>query len=128
MASPPAPTRARPWGYRIATRACPWLKVRSTLRANSYNFHGVILVRPKALERLVSQRAHKNPQMPYVKPGTNVCAFAFTGNFPAGQVAGSPGNDAGKAAIVLVTTDHKLLFSFVLGKLPEDFGRPFTGA
>jgi hypothetical protein len=95
---------------------------------DSYDFHGVILVRPRALERLVSQRAHKNPQMPYVKPGTNVCAFAFTGNFPAGQVAGSPANDAGKAAIVLVTTDHKLLFSFVLEKLPEDFGRPFTGA
>ena len=65
--------------------------------------------------------------MPSVARGVSVCAFAFTGNFPAGQVAGSPGNGAGKAAIVLVTTDHKLLFSFVLPKLPESFSRPFTG-
>ena len=69
------------------------------------------------MERLVSQRAHKNPRCHPSGPGPSVCAFAFTGNFPAGQVAGSPANDSGKAAIVLVTTDHKLLFSFVLAKV-----------
>ena len=80
------------------------------------------------MERLVSQRAHKNLPVPSVGRGQTVCAFAFTGNFPGGQVAGSPTNDSGKAAIVLVTTNHKLLFSFVLAKLPENFSRPFTGA
>jgi hypothetical protein len=56
-----------------------------------------------------------------------VCAFAFTGNFPAGQVAFAPQKVSGKAAIVLVTTKDKLLFSFVLAKLPENFARTFTG-
>lgn len=94
----------------------------------SYEFHGVKLVQPKLLARLVRQRSHNSPPLPSMPRGTRVCAFAFTGNFPAGQVAGAPGNVAGKAAIVLVTTDHKLLFSFVLPKLPERFSRPFTGA
>jgi hypothetical protein len=94
----------------------------------SYEFHGVKLLQPRLLERLVRQNSHSNPPLPSMARGTSVCAFAFTGNFPAGQVAGSPGKAAGKAAIVLVTTDHKLLFSFVLAKLPERFSRPFTGA
>lgn len=94
----------------------------------SYAFHGVKLIQPRLLERLVRRRSPSSPPMPSVARGVSVCAFAFTGNFPAGQVAGSPGNGAGKAVIVLVTTDHKLLFSFVLAKLPESFSRPFTGA
>ncbi|HXW80205.1 MAG TPA: hypothetical protein VEJ84_11945 [Acidimicrobiales bacterium] len=94
----------------------------------SYAFHGVKLIQPRLLERLVRQNSHNSASLPSIARGTSVCAFAFTGNFPAGQVAGSPGNAAGKAAIVLVTTDHKLLFSFVLAKLPERFSRPFTGA
>jgi hypothetical protein len=94
----------------------------------SYAFHGVKLVQPRLLERLVRQHSHSNPPMPSIARRTSVCAFAFTGNFPAGQVAGAQGKAAGKAAIVLVTTQHKLLFSFVLSKLPERFSRPFTGA
>jgi hypothetical protein len=94
----------------------------------SYAFHGVKLVQPRLLARLVRQRSHHNAPLPPIARGARVCAFAFTGDFPAGQVAGSPGNAAGKAAIVLVTTDHKLLFSFVLARLPENFSRPFTGA
>jgi len=43
-------------------------------------------------------------------------------------VAGAPSKVSGKAAIVLTTTDRKLLFSFVLAKLPVNFSRPFTGA
>jgi hypothetical protein len=64
----------------------------------SYQFHGVKLVNPKVMERLVR-----------------------------GQVAFAPQNVSGKAAIVLVTTKEKLLFSFVLAKLPENFGRTFAG-
>jgi hypothetical protein len=94
----------------------------------SYDFHGVKLVNPKVMERLVRSRFPKNPSsVPRVATGTRVCAFAFTGNFPAGQVASAPQNLSGKAAIVLVTTKEKLLFSFVLAKLPENFGRTFTG-
>jgi hypothetical protein len=95
----------------------------------SYVFHGVELVSPKILARLVKRRFPKNPSADYNPPaGTNVCAFAFTGSFPAGQVAGAPSGVSGKAAIVLTTTDRKLLFSFVLAKLPVNFSRPFTGA
>jgi hypothetical protein len=94
----------------------------------SYAFHGVKLIEPRLLERLVRQRSPNSPPLPSLPRKASVCAFAFTGNFPAGQVAGSPGKATGKAAIVLVTIDHKLLFSFVLAKLPESFSRPFTGA
>jgi hypothetical protein len=94
----------------------------------SYDFHGVKLVNPRVMERLVRSRFPKNPSsVPRVAAGTRVCAFAFTGNFPAGQVASAPQKVSGKAAIVLVTTKEKLLFSFVLAKLPENFGRTFTG-
>ncbi len=95
---------------------------------DSYQFHGVKLVGPPVMERLVRSRFPKNPSsVPPVATGTRVCAFAFTGNFPAGQVAFAPSNVSGKAAIVLVTTKEKLLFSFVLAKLPENFARTFTG-
>ena len=117
-----------PVGLSDCYQSLPIAEAALNLPRSAYNFHGVILVRPGAMARLVSQRAHKNLPVPHVGRGKSVCAFAFTGNFPAGQVAGSPGNDSGKAVIVLVTTDHKLLFSFVLAKLPEDFSRPFTGA
>ncbi len=117
-----------PVGLSDCYQSLPIAEAALNLPRTAYDFHGVILVRPRAMERLVSQRAHKNLPVPSVGRGKTVCAFAFTGNFPAGQVAGSPTNDAGKAAIVLVTTNHKLLFSFVLAKLPEDFSRPFTGA
>jgi hypothetical protein len=94
----------------------------------SFQFHGVKLVNPHVMERLVRSRFPKNPaSMPPVAAGTRVCAFAFTGNFAAGQVAFAPPSISGKAAIVLVTTKEKLLFSFVLAKLPENFGRTVTG-
>ncbi len=117
-----------PVGLADCYQSLPIAEAALNLPRTSYQFHGVILVRPRILQKIVRQRAHKNLPVPTVAPGTNVCAFAFTGNFVAGQVAGSPTNDAGKAAIVLVTTNHKLLFSFVLSKLPVDFSRPFTGA
>jgi hypothetical protein len=117
-----------PVGLSDCYQSLPIAEAALNLPRTAYDFHGVILVRPRAMERLVRQRAHKNLPVPSVGRGKTVCAFAFTGNFPAGQVAGSPTNDSGKAAIVLVTTHHKLLFSFVLAKLPENFSRPFTGA
>jgi len=95
----------------------------------SYVFHGVELVSPKDLTNLVKHRFPHNPSADFNPPlGAKVCAFAFTGAFPADQVAGAPAGVAGKAAIVLTTTDRKLLFSFVLAKLPVNFSRPFTGA
>jgi len=95
----------------------------------SYVFHGVELVSPKDLTALVKHRFPHNPSANFRPPlGTKVCAFAFTGTFPADQVAGAPSGVSGKAAIVLTTTDRKLLFSFVLAKLPVSFSRPFTGA
>jgi hypothetical protein len=117
-----------PVGLSDCYQSLPIAEAALNLPRTSYQFHGVILVHPRIMQRIVRQRAHRNLPVPSVAPGTNVCAFAFTGDFAAGQVAGSPSNDAGKAAIVLVTTNHKLLFSFVLAKLPEDFSRPFTGA
>lgn len=93
-----------------------------------YEFKGVKLVSPKAMAKLVRKRFPKNPSSTYKPPpaGSEVCAFAFTGNFPAGQVAEAPSDVAGKAAIVLTSTDRRLLFSFVLPKLPENFGQAFT--
>ena len=95
---------------------------------NSYKFHGVKLVRPRLMEQLVKERFPHNPSSNYKPPpaGSKVCAFAFTGNFPAGQVAMAPAGVSGKAAIVLTTTKRELLFSFVLAKLPVNFSRPFT--
>lgn len=95
---------------------------------DSYQFHGVKFVSPKGLAKLVKERFPKSASSHYTPPpvGTKVCAFAFTGSFPAGQVAQAPPKISGKAAIVLTTTDRKLLFSFVLAKLPEDFGQAFT--
>jgi len=96
----------------------------------SYVFHGVKVVLPKEMVRLVARRFPHAPGAKTslaAKPGTHVCAFAFTGRFAAGQVAGSPARAAGNAAVVLVTTDRQLLFSFVLAKLPESFSKEFTG-
>jgi len=96
-----------------------------------YRLEGVKLVDPRVLEELVHRRyphSSHGPTSATVKPGTSVCAFAFTGTFAAGQVAGSPPGTSGGAAIVLVTIDRELLFSFVLAKLPARFSRPFAGA
>jgi hypothetical protein len=94
----------------------------------SYVFHGVKLLKPADLAKLVRRRFPHNPSSSYNPPpaGSDVCAFAFTGNFPAGQVAEAPADASGRAAVVLTTTHLTLLFSFVLDKLPETFGRPFT--
>ncbi len=65
----------------------------------SYQFHGVKLVSPPVMERLVRSRFPKNPSsVPPVAAGTRVCAFAFTGNFPAGQVAFAPAERLGKSS------------------------------
>ena len=106
----------------------------------SYQFKGVKLVSPKVMAKLVRERPPdpppppppptpppppKNPSSTYKPPpaGSLVCAFAFTGSFPAGQVAQAPPTVSGKAAIVLTSTDRALLFSFVVAKLPETFSR-----
>jgi hypothetical protein len=96
---------------------------------DSYKFSGVKLVTPKVMAELVKRRFPHNPSASYKPPpaGSPVCAFAFTGTFPAGQVATAPAKASGKAAIVLTTTNRTLLFSFVLAKLPETFGRTVTG-
>lgn len=92
---------------------------------SSYQFRGAKLVSPREMANLVRRRFPHNPSASYRPPpsGSKVCAFAFTGDFTAGQVAEAPSNVSGKAAIVLATTDRQLLFSFVLAKLPETFGQ-----
>ena len=94
----------------------------------SYKLHGVKLVSPELMAHLVNKRFPDNPSSNYRPPpaGSKVCAFGFTGEFPAGQVAMAPAHVSGKAAIVLTTTKRELLFSFVLAKLPVRFSRPFT--
>lgn len=91
----------------------------------TYKFSGVQLVRPGHLTKLVHRRFPHSKSASYNPPpvGTQVCAFAFTGTFPAGQVADAPAGVSGKAAIVLVTTHRQLLFSFVLAKLPISFSQ-----
>ena len=89
----------------------------------TYKFSGLQLVRPGHLTKLVHHRFPHSKAASHNPPpvGTQVCAFAFTGTFPAGQVADAPSGVSGKAAIVLVTTHRQLLFSFVLARLPIRF-------
>jgi hypothetical protein len=120
-----------PTGLADCYEGLPLAEAALNVPGHNYHFQGVKLVRPRVLEHLIRRRypntIHGTTPVT-VKPSESVCAFAFTGNFTAGQVAGSPSGAAGRAAIVLVTTDRKLLFSFVLTKLPARFNRPFTGA
>jgi hypothetical protein len=117
-----------PVGLKNCFEGLPLAEGALNAPSASYVFRGVKLVTPSVMTRLVKRRFPKNPSSSYRPPpiGTKVCAFAFTGNFPAGQVAQAPVNASGKAAIVLTTTDRHLLFSFVLAKLPENFSRAFT--
>ena len=95
----------------------------------SYVFHGVELVSPKDMAALVKRRFPHNPSANFnAPPGAKVCAFAFTGTFPSGQVAGAPTNVSGKAAIGADNEDRKLSVSSVLAQSPVNFSRPFTGA
>lgn len=92
-----------------------------------YTFKGVKLVTPKDVEKLVKRRYPKTvPAHLDIPANASICAFAFTGSFAAGQVAGAESNASGKAAIVLTTTGRRLLFSFVIATLPEKFARTFT--
>ena len=120
-----------PTGLADCYEGLPLAEAALNVPGHDYHFQGVKLLLPRVLEHLVRRRypASSHGTTPVtVKPTVSVCAFAFTGNFTPGQVAGSPPGAAGRAAIVLVTTDRKLLFSFVLTKLPARFDRPFTGA
>ncbi|MGA3220174.1 MAG: hypothetical protein ABSE77_14040 [Acidimicrobiales bacterium] len=120
---------APPVGLGPCYESLPLAEGALDVAKTSYVFHGVELVSPKDMAQLVKRRFPHNPSANYNPPlGAKVCAFAFTGTFPADQVAGAPAGVSGKAAIVLTTTDRKLLFSFVLAKLPVNFSRPFTGA
>lgn len=92
-----------------------------------YTFKGVKLVDPKTMEHLVKRRYPKAvPASLHMAAGAKACAFAFTGKFTAGQVADAPAGASGKAAIVLTSTNRRLLFSFVIASLPEKFSRTFT--
>jgi len=92
-----------------------------------YSFKGVKLVSPVTMEGLVKTRyPHAVPANLHIAPNSKACAFAFTGHFVAGEVAGAPPRASGRAAIVLTTTGNHLLFSFVIASLPERFSRSFT--
>ena len=65
----------------------------------SYDFHGVRIVLPTEIERLVHRRFphnHQGTTPVTASPGSRVCAFAFTGHFPAGQVAGASAGASGR--------------------------------
>jgi hypothetical protein len=117
-----------PSGLRNCFEDLPLAEGALDAPTSSYVFRGVKFVSPKVMARLVRQRFPEMPSSTYHPPpvGSKVCAFAFTGNFPAGQVAEAPAGAAGKAAVVLTTTSRRLLFSFVLAKLPESFSQAFT--
>lgn len=114
-----------PVGLKNCFEDLPLAEGTLNVPKGSYVFRGVKLVSPKVMATLVRRRFPHAASSSYTPPpvGTRVCAFAFTGSFPAGQVAEAPPNASGKAAIVLTTTDRRLLFSFVLAKLPESFSR-----
>ncbi|GEM_PF-2222716 len=120
-----------PTGLADCYQGLPLAEAALNSPDRDYHFQGVRLVEPRAFERLVERRYPHSPHgttLVTVRAGSRVCAFAFTGTFAAGQVAGSSPGTSGKAAIVLVTTDRRLLFSFVLARLPAHFSRPFAGA
>jgi len=119
------PSPMAPSGLKNCFEDLPLAEGALNAPASSYVFQGVKLVVPRVMARLVRQRFPTNPSSTYRPPpkGSEVCAFAFTGNFPAGQVAQAPLDASGKAAVVLTTTDRQLLFSFVLAKLPEKFSQ-----
>jgi hypothetical protein len=55
---------------------------------------------------------------------TTVCALSFRGNFLPGQVNLAPPDEAGRYAVVLVTSRHlRLLASAVLDQLPPALGK-----
>ena len=116
-----------PVGLADCYESLPLAEAALNVPRTEYTFKGVKLVSPRDMEKLVKRRYPKTvPAHLDVSPTTKVCAFAFTGSFTAGQVAGAESTAAGKAAIVLTTTSRRLLFSFVTAKLPENFARTFT--
>jgi hypothetical protein len=118
---------ALPVGLANCADELPLAEGALNLPKTGYTFRGVKRVTPKVMEKLVKRRYPTSPPAHLqLSATTKVCAFAFTGDFAAGQVAGAPAGVAGKAAVVLTTTDRRLLFSFVLPKLPEKFSTTFT--
>lgn len=113
-----------PVGLSDCYESLPLAEGALNVPKTGYTFKGVKLVSPKVMEKLIKRRYPKTvPAHLNVSATTKVCAFAFTGKFSAGQVAGAQTNEAGQAAIVLTTTSRRLLFSFVIAKLPENFAR-----
>jgi hypothetical protein len=120
---PPSP----PVGLSTCYESLPLAEGVLNLPKAEYTFKGVKLVSPRTMEHLVKERFPRMvPASLHLPAKAQACAFAFTGNFTAGEVAGAPARAKGKAAIVLTTTDRKLLFSFVLSGLPEKFSRTFS--
>lgn len=120
---PPSP----PVGLSTCYQSVPLAEGVLNVPKTEYKFKGVKLVSPRAMEHLVKARYPRMvPATLHLPAKAQACAFAFTGDFAAGEVAGAPANAKGKAAIVLTTTNRKLLFSFVLSGLPVKFGRTFS--
>jgi hypothetical protein len=116
-----------PVGLSTCYQSIPLAEGALHAAKGSYRFQGVKLVDPKIMEHLVKRRyPHVVPPQVRLAPHSKACAFAFTGNFKAGQVSGASPTAKGKAAILLFTTDRRALFGFVIAGLPERFSRTFT--
>jgi hypothetical protein len=62
--------------------------------------------------------------MPSGDDDTEVCTFAFTGQFKPGQVTGAPENSQGPVAVVVISSKKLVLVtSWVGAQLPKDLGR-----
>lgn len=116
-----------PIGLSTCYQSIPLAEGALNVPRAEYSFNGVKLVSPATMVLLVKRRyPHAVPASLHLSANAKACAFAFTGRFVAGEVAGAPPHAAGRAAIVLTTTGNDLLFSFVIASLPERFSRTFT--
>jgi hypothetical protein len=62
--------------------------------------------------------------MPPSDDDTEVCVFAFTGDFVSGQVTGAPGSEQGPVAVVVISSKKlTLVNSWVGNRLPKSYGR-----
>jgi hypothetical protein len=81
----------------------------------------------KGVHRVPYDSLHKHFPLIALPKGdddTEVCVFAFTGSFGAGQVTGAPSSEQGTVALVVISSKRLLLVdSVVSDRLPKSFGR-----
>jgi hypothetical protein len=100
----------------VCYRALP--TARNALHDSSAKLNGV--------HRVQFDDLHKRFPTIVMPPGdddTEVCTFAFTGTFHAGQVTGAPTSEQGTVALIVVSSKKlALVTSWVGSELPRSFG------